>query len=74
MINALYLQYGARFGYLPVSALVARAYRAVELVACWRRRAHERRLLAAFDDRVLRDIGISRVDAARECSKPFWRA
>lgn len=74
MISALYHQYGARFGYLPVSALVGRACHAVELVACWQRRARERRLLSALDDRGLRDIGISRVDAARECSKPFWRA
>lgn len=74
MISALYHQYGASFRHLPVSALVARACRTVELVACWRRRARERRLLSALDDRALRDIGISRVDAARECSKPFWRA
>ncbi|HEX6841457.1 MAG TPA: DUF1127 domain-containing protein [Stellaceae bacterium] len=74
MISALYHQYGARLRHLPVSALVARARRAVELVACWQRRARERQLLWALDDRALRDIGISRVDAARECGKPFWRA
>jgi uncharacterized protein YjiS (DUF1127 family) len=35
-------------------------------------RARQRRALARFDDWLLRDIGISRVDAARECAKPFW--
>ena len=74
MISALYHQYGAKFQHLMVSALVAPACGAAELVACWQRRGRERQLLSAFDDRVLRDIGISRVDAARECGKPFWRA
>ncbi|HKW54381.1 MAG TPA: DUF1127 domain-containing protein [Stellaceae bacterium] len=74
MISALSHQYGAWFRHLPVSALVARACRAVELVARWQRRARERKLLSAFDDRLLRDIGLTRVDAARECAKPFWRA
>ena len=37
-------------------------------------RAVQRRRLAAMDDRMLQDIGISRVDALREATKPFWRA
>ncbi|MGO8921067.1 MAG: DUF1127 domain-containing protein [Stellaceae bacterium] len=40
----------------------------------WRRRARERKLLAALDDRMLADIGITGTDRARECEKPFWRA
>ena len=32
----------------------------------WHHRARERRMLA--------DIGITRLDQARECEKPFWRA
>jgi uncharacterized protein YjiS (DUF1127 family) len=43
------------------------------LFGTWRRRIHERSQLAAFDDRDLRDIGITRLDVARECNKPFWR-
>jgi uncharacterized protein YjiS (DUF1127 family) len=42
-------------------------------VATWRDRAVQRRLLLAMDERMLRDIGISRVDAHREGRKPFWR-
>jgi uncharacterized protein YjiS (DUF1127 family) len=30
--------------------------------------------LAKFDERQLKDIGISRIDALREVRKPFWRA
>lgn len=48
--------------------------RIVELFSIWRQRAVERRLLAALDDRGLADIGITRLDAAYECRKPFWRA
>ena len=40
----------------------------------WRRRSRERSALAAMSDRSLRDIGITRYDAAYEASKPFSRA
>lgn len=43
------------------------------LVARWIERACQRQALAALDDHMLRDIGITRVEAARECEKPFWR-
>lgn len=46
----------------------------LDLVKCFYQRAVQRRRLAAMDDRMLRDIGISRVDALREAAKPFWRA
>ncbi len=39
----------------------------------WRRRARSRRELAVLCDRCLRDFGVTRYDAAREASKPFWR-
>jgi uncharacterized protein YjiS (DUF1127 family) len=44
------------------------------LLALWRRRAYERRRLAQLDDRMLADIGVNRLDRARECRKPFWHA
>ncbi|HSU05554.1 MAG TPA: DUF1127 domain-containing protein [Acetobacteraceae bacterium] len=40
--------------------------------AAWRRR-HSRSCLAHFDDRMLKDIGLTRADAELELSKPFWR-
>jgi len=43
------------------------------LFATWNEQARQRRALASLDDHMLRDIGITRVDAARECEKPFWR-
>jgi uncharacterized protein YjiS (DUF1127 family) len=33
----------------------------------------QRRALLALDDRMLKDIGISRADALQEGNKPFWR-
>jgi uncharacterized protein YjiS (DUF1127 family) len=44
-----------------------------DLLATWVERARQRQALAGLDDRSLRDIGITRADAARECEKPFWR-
>jgi len=39
----------------------------------WRRRAHDRAELAKLDDRMLRDIGLTRADAEFLGNKPFWR-
>jgi len=36
-------------------------------------RAEQRRALAELEDRMLRDVGISRSDALREAEKPFWK-
>ena len=41
-------------------------------VVAWQERARMRRGLAAMDDRLLRDIGLSRADVHRETEKPFW--
>jgi uncharacterized protein YjiS (DUF1127 family) len=37
------------------------------------RRQRQRTSLAQLDDRMLRDMGISRLEADRESRKPFWR-
>jgi uncharacterized protein YjiS (DUF1127 family) len=37
------------------------------------RRQRQRYDLATLDDRMLRDMGISRLEADRESHKPFWR-
>lgn len=39
----------------------------------WRRRSRERSELASLDERMLRDIGITRADAEFLSSKPFWK-
>ena len=43
------------------------------LLRLWRRRVRERRALAEFTDRDLRDLCLSRVDVQLELAKPFWR-
>ena len=39
----------------------------------WRRRSRERGELAQLDDRMLKDIGLTRADAEFLSNKPFWR-
>ena len=34
----------------------------------------QRRALLRLDDAMLKDLGLSRVDALQEGNKPFWRA
>ena len=45
----------------------------IKAAATWRARARGRRHLADLDVRMLRDIGITRMDVERECHKPFWQ-
>ena len=39
----------------------------------WRERLRGRHLLQQLDDRMLRDVGLSRSDVDRECNKHFWQ-
>jgi len=39
----------------------------------WRRRIREREELAQLDERMLKDIGLTRADARFLSNKPFWR-
>ena len=39
----------------------------------WRRRKNGRLELARFDERMLRDIGLTRADVDYEINKRFWR-
>jgi uncharacterized protein YjiS (DUF1127 family) len=45
----------------------------IETLRVWRRRMRERDQLARLDDRMLKDIGLSRAEAIHLGSKPFWR-
>ena len=54
----------------PTGAFVAGRLR--RLIVLWSTRLHERRALAEMDDRMLRDIGIDRLQAQREADRPFW--
>ena len=43
------------------------------MLGLWRQRIVTRRELGRLDERMLQDIGFSRLDADQEMSKPFWR-
>lgn len=43
------------------------------ILVLWHERARQRRRLLQLDDRMLKDIGVSRADAVHEASKPFWQ-
>jgi uncharacterized protein YjiS (DUF1127 family) len=49
------------------------AARLLERPREWRRRVKGRAELAALDDHMLADIGISRAEAKFLSNKPFWR-
>ena len=69
---------GAAIPEAPVASLsasLASAFQsAARLLDIWQERMVNRRHLAELDERLLRDIGLSRYDAMREAAKPFWRS
>jgi uncharacterized protein YjiS (DUF1127 family) len=48
--------------------------RLLNALRLWQQRARGRQQLREFDDHMLRDIGITRLQAEAEATKPFWRA
>jgi uncharacterized protein YjiS (DUF1127 family) len=50
------------------------AQRVCEALRTWRRRAHQRRMLARMSQRERWDIGCTNADVWRELKKPFWKA
>jgi uncharacterized protein YjiS (DUF1127 family) len=54
-------------------ALGTALVRAVDKVLSWHERMKSRRVLAALDDRMLRDVGIDHATARREVERPFWQ-
>jgi uncharacterized protein YjiS (DUF1127 family) len=47
--------------------------RALDVLALWQERNRMRHSLAKMDNRLLRDIGLTRDDVRLELRKPFWR-
>lgn len=45
---------------------------AFQQIRSWFECHRQRRALSRLDDRLLRDIGVTRAEAAREAAKPFW--
>ena len=56
----------------PLAPWARQMARMLQHLGEWRERARSRRLLQQLDDRMLRDVGLSRADVARECAKHFW--
>ena len=46
----------------------------LQLATAWFARLRDRRQLAELDDRMLRDLGLTRSDIRHEADKPFWQA
>lgn len=46
---------------------------AVDTLLGWIQRDRDRRAMSGLDDRLLRDIGVTRAELEAEVSKPFWR-
>lgn len=62
----------ARAGFLRSAYAAAAA--ALGTLAVWRSRDRDRRRLLELDERMLRDIGLTRTDVLAVASKPFWQA
>lgn len=45
----------------------------LDLPGIWIERSRSRAEMGRLDDRLLRDMGITRLDVEREIRKPFWR-
>ncbi len=54
-------------------AIAALARRVVNTLLTWDERARMRHQFESLDDRLLKDIGLTRTDTLRESGKPFWR-
>lgn len=60
--------YGREF----TRALQRLTVRAFTTLLEWEERARQRHRLSGLDDRMLKDIGLTRADVSHEVEKPFW--
>ena len=52
--------------------LIRATLKHIKVIKIWNRNQKTRRALFNMSDHMLKDIGISRVDAMQEWRKPFW--
>lgn len=55
-------------------SIAARLLKAIMWVERANERHRQRQALRTMDDRMLRDLGVTRADVAHETKKPAWRA
>jgi hypothetical protein len=72
LYDALYEWASRAAGEDAVVARTPRLHQALCVLGAWLSRIRERRALADLDDHLLRDVGLTREQAGREASKPFW--
>ncbi len=65
VLLSLTVVFGGRPGEAAASAL--------DRLLTWQERVSQRHALAALDDRMLKDVGLTRADVEWETGKPFWR-
>jgi uncharacterized protein YjiS (DUF1127 family) len=54
-------------------SLAALARSLFDMVVAWQDRSRERAQLSGLDDRLLRDMGLTRAEVDRELNKAFWQ-
>lgn len=47
--------------------------RLLDTLECWHQRNRQRTALSELDDRLLKDVGLTGADVAREVRKSFWQ-
>ena len=57
---------------ISLSGIAELARTGLGKIEAWLEISRQRRTLATLDDRMLKDIGISRASANFEASRPFW--
>ena len=57
----------------PARILLTRLCQMLTLPMTWHERSRHRLHLLTIDERLLRDVGLSRRDIELEASKPFWQ-
>lgn len=58
----------------PLQARLSLLGRLFSLLTLWQERARQRHALAELDERMLKDIGLTRRAVSSEIVKPFWHA
>ncbi len=60
--------------HIPAARPANRSWSILSTLLTWQSRSEGRRHLRELDDRLLKDVGLTRADAQYESSKPFWKA